>query len=162
VRPRCHGTLPRGPSTFALGMRVLGDTIGLVVLLLPLAIYAWLAPPLTAETTILLWAGSLALGLTGWVSWRHKSAPQRPTGWLTLAGLTVLGGVLSFAIDVVIGRANHPDLPLIAAAQSADGPFGFVATVVAFPAAFLIAVAGLVRCAFLARARMPNNRWKGP
>lgn len=97
----------------------------------------------------ILWWAALGVAVIGLFLWHDKSAPIRPRDWLKLLGGIVLLDIGSFCIDMIIGESMHQHLSPLRSAMEAGSPFGFAATSILIPAAFIAAVGGFVRGSFL-------------
>jgi hypothetical protein len=125
---------------------MLGDAIGLVVLLVPIALLGALVP--AAIVPGIMWFFVyIVLAFISWHVWRMPRAPHRPEEWLRVAGAAIVVGSFFLGMDVLIGRSEEANLPLLEAAERARGFLGFAFTVTMFPAVFFIGIAGVARAA---------------
>jgi hypothetical protein len=132
---------------------MLGDVIGLAVLLVPIVLLGVLVPAATVPAVVWFFV-YVALAFISWHVWRMPRAPRHPKGWLQVAGLAVVVGSISFAVDVLIGHSEEANLPLIESAERARGFGGFAFTVTMFPAALFVGIAGVARSAC--------QKWRNP
>jgi len=135
----------------------LGDALGLGVLLVQILLLHAIVPAAVVPGIVLFFV-YIALAFISWNAWRMPWAPSDPVGWLRIAGVMVAGGSIFLVMDVLIGRAGDPNLPLLPSAERVEGPlgFGFAATI--FPAVFFIAIAGVARSACRPWRHSPKSR----
>ena len=127
----------------------MANAVGLLVLFLLVAIVAKFLP--IGDGAPILWlVVYLVLATAAWRAWHEKDAPDSPLGWLGMAVGAIVVGAIFFMIDVSAGHSKDPSLSTFAAAQAAGGMFGFVFTATVCPAAFVVAIAGMARSAYLA------------
>lgn len=151
----------RIPTTHALGVigevlvapdetratLLLSDAVGLGVLLVSILLLHATVPAAVVPG-IMRFFVYIALAFISWNAWRMPWAPRGPAGWLRIAGVMAVGGLIFLMLDVLIGRGADPNLSLLASAERARGFWGFGFTATVFPAVFLIGVAGVARSAY--------------
>jgi hypothetical protein len=129
-------------------MKIAEDAVGLAVLAGEFAVAKLLIP--SADMSLAAWLGLFSIvAMVALASWHSTKAPQKSLGWLQIIAASVVLGAISFAVDILIGHLDHPNLPLIEA--GAEAPFGFFLTLVFCPGMTVIAVAALVRSVFRAK-----------
>ena len=136
------------------GRARMGDLVGLVVLAAAVSGVAQLVP--LGSDHVIWWLAYGALALIGIRMWNGRNAPQGTHQWLIALGVTLLFEVGSFAIDLVLGRIFHSDLPLIEGATHVYGPFGFGLTAILIPAVLMVVLCGYIR-ALVVRMLTPDT-----
>jgi len=128
----------------------MADAIGLFVLA-GLFVMTLLVTPAPSMPSLLWFFVYVVLAVTALYCWRNKKSPQTPSGWLILALGSVIIGAVYFAIDMILGRYQHPGVSGVEAATRVGGMFGFVMTIAICPGLTMIALSGFVGCLVLWR-----------
>ena len=137
----------------------ISDVVGLGVLAVLVAIvFHWLAPN-DGSRLILSLLAYMILALCSLGMWHSDSASKKftdPSEWAAMGGISIVIGIVFFAIDMLGGSIFHPGVSPIEAGTKAGSPFGFGLTLICCPGVTMIAAAGFAR-SFL----VPENRADG-
>jgi hypothetical protein len=127
-------------QNIGLARRILGDSLGLLLLAGFATIIVYLWPGKMTPSTFLPVYGALALvGYATWVSVERK-VPR--LSWPFGTACFIGAGVVSLVGDVIIGHLSDPSAPITKAPLKAGIPFGVTLCLFAL---VLVALAGWAR-----------------
>jgi hypothetical protein len=91
----------------------------------------------------------MVLAVIALFTWHGEKWPKESRKVLkAVLGSLLLGGLFLLA-DMIVGHFDHPDLPLMDAAESAGGFGGFGLTFLVCPVTTAVLLAGYLRAVFL-------------
>lgn len=117
------------------------NLIGIIVLAVLTAALALLVPDEQVRHPIWVFV-FFALAASAVFCWRHKEAPRTPSAWLYLALISILGAMLLFAADGIMGLVSNPSATFMEA-LTANG--WFVVNFAVSPLGTFIALSGWAR-----------------
>jgi hypothetical protein len=126
---------------------LIADAIGLILIAAQLTLVFWWLVPDDGTRLIV---GIVAYGVLVAVAlflWYGKEAKRFSDAyeWVKLLFGSLLLGLMSFGIDVLIGSSEYPDISPIKAGTKVGSPFGFILTIFLCPGITMIAVASIAR-----------------
>jgi hypothetical protein len=129
---------------------IFADAIALILIAIQLAALLWWLLP---DDGTLFITGVVAYGVlvvAALAMWYGKEAEKFSDAYesIKLFFGSVLLGCLSFAVDIIVGSFEYPDVSPIRAGTKVGSPLGFILTVFLCPGISMIAVASIFRSAF--------------
>lgn len=122
----------------------MSDVIGVVVLASEVALLAVFRP--LEATSYWIWLlPFLMLTVASLFIWHGTRKIQSYADCLMFIGVTLAGAFALFAIDIAHAYLSHPELPLIDAAKTLGGTWGYALTLLMCPGMTMVGIASMAR-----------------
>ena len=122
----------------------MSDFIGIVVLACEVALLAVFRP--VEATSYWIWLlPFLMLSVASLFVWHGARKIQSYLDCLMFIGVTLAGAFALFVIDIAYAYLSHPELPVIDAAKTLGGTWGYILTLLMCPGMTMVGIATLAR-----------------